>query len=46
VVDAAEPVSRVAQLLKKKHPAVLVSANGGGPTGILTRLDVLSLIAE
>jgi cystathionine beta-synthase len=47
VVDASEPVARVAQLLKKKHPAVLVAAgNGGGPGGILTRLDVLSLIAE
>jgi cystathionine beta-synthase len=46
LVAASEPVTRVAQLLKKKHSAVLVAGNGGGPSGILTRLDVLSLIAE
>ncbi len=46
VIGAQEPVTRVAQLLKQKHAAVLVSANGGGPSGILTRLDVISLIAE
>ena len=45
-VEANEPVARVAQLLKQKHSAVLVAGNGGGPSGILTRLDVLSLIAE
>jgi cystathionine beta-synthase len=45
-VEATEPVARVAQLLKQKHSAVLVAGNGGGPGGILTRLDVLSLIAE
>jgi cystathionine beta-synthase len=47
VVGADEPVARVAQLLKQKHSsAVLVAGNGGGPSGILTRLDVISLIAE
>jgi predicted transcriptional regulator len=47
VVGADEPVTRVAQLLKTKHSsAVLVAENGGAPTGILTRLDVISLIAE
>jgi cystathionine beta-synthase len=47
VVGADEPVVRVAQLLKQKHSsAVLVAGNGGGPSGILTRLDVISLIAE
>jgi len=45
IVSADEPVTRVAQLLKQKH-AVLVAGNGGAPTGILTRLDVISLIAE
>ncbi|MEP7027672.1 MAG: pyridoxal-phosphate dependent enzyme [Candidatus Eisenbacteria bacterium] len=47
VVALDMPVTRVAQLLKQKHSsAVLVAGNGGGPGGILTRLDVISLIAE
>jgi cystathionine beta-synthase len=47
IVGKDEPVTRVAQLLKQKHSsAVLVAGNGGGPSGILTRLDVISLIAE
>jgi cystathionine beta-synthase len=47
MVGPDEPVTRVAQLLKQKHSsAVLVAGNGGGPSGILTRLDVISLIAE
>ncbi len=45
VVAATEPVTRVAQLLKQHH-AVLVADTGGVPTGIVTRLDILSLIAE
>jgi cystathionine beta-synthase len=45
-VAPSEPIARVAQLLKQKHSAVLVAGNGGGPDGILTRLDILSLIAE
>jgi len=45
MVAATEPVARVAQLLKHKH-AVLVADAGGMPTGIVTRLDILSLIAE
>jgi cystathionine beta-synthase len=40
-----EPVSRVAQLLAQKHAAVLVSENGHA-SGILTRLDVISAVAE
>lgn len=46
VVGRDEPVSRVAQLLKQKHSAVLVAENGGGPVGILTRLDVITAVAE
>jgi cystathionine beta-synthase len=45
-VAAGDPVSRVAQLLKQKHSAVLVAGNGDGPRGILTRLDVISAFAE
>ncbi len=47
VVGRDEAVTRVAQLLKQKRSsAVLVAGNGGGPSGILTRLDVISWIAE
>ncbi len=47
VVGLDEPVTRVAQLLKQKHSsAVLVAGDGGEPSGILTRLDVISLLAE
>jgi len=47
IVGKDEPVTRVAQLLKQRDSsAVLVAGNGGGPSGILTRLDVISLIAE
>jgi len=47
VVPKDEAVTRVAQLLKQKRSsAVLVAGNGGGPSGILTRLDVISWIAE
>jgi len=45
VVAATEPVTRVAQLLKQHH-AVLVADSSGAPTSIVTRLDILSLIAE
>jgi cystathionine beta-synthase len=40
-----EPVSRVAHLLSQKHAAVLVAENGHA-SGILTRLDVISAVAE
>jgi cystathionine beta-synthase len=47
VVARDEAVTRVAQLLKQKRSsAVLVAGNGDGPSGILTRLDVISWIAE
>jgi cystathionine beta-synthase len=47
IVGKDEHVTRVAQLLKQRDSsAVLVAGNGGGPSGILTRLDVISLIAE
>jgi cystathionine beta-synthase len=46
-VPRDEAITRVAQLLKQKHSmAVLVAGNGEGPSGILTRLDVISWIAE
>jgi cystathionine beta-synthase len=47
VVARDEAVTRVAQLLKQKRSsAVLVAGNGDGPSGILTRLDIISWIAE
>jgi cystathionine beta-synthase len=39
------PVSRVAQLLAKRNPAVLVREDGG-VVGILTRIDVIEYISE
>jgi cystathionine beta-synthase len=45
IVTGDEPVSRVTKLLAHKHPAVLVSRNGG-VQGILTRFDVIEYISQ
>jgi cystathionine beta-synthase len=44
-VDRGEPVSKVARLLAKRNPAVLVRENSG-LSGILTRIDVIEYVAE
>lgn len=43
IVDANQPADRVATLLSKANPAVLVRANGS-VTGIVTRSDMLSYL--
>ena len=45
VVAGDEPIARVTKLLAHKHPAVLVTRNGG-VQGILTRFDVIEYIAQ